>query len=234
MLTHTGELPTFATPAGTARYAVRSRHLLIGTVALVGTVATMLGTRLREADPSRAPAQPDATEIIASLGRRASHGHHYQAEVVGRTPLATGVRQSWTVRLTRRGHRRVSGARLTVRSWSPETGEISTTAPQARYVGGGRYRIDDIVFPHPGWWNVALVVDAASGTDSVAFNVVMPTTRETRARAHHRHLAPHASPRRRADGTAYMPPGAIHVQPHLTHVRRPRAPRHQPEPKRRT
>ena len=174
MLTHTRELPTFATRAGTARCAVSSRHLLVGAIVLIVTVATMLGIRLREADPSRAPAQSDATEIVASLGRRASHGHHYQAEVVGITPLATGVRQSWTVRLTRRGHRRVSGARLTVRSWSPETGEISATAPQARYVGGGRYRIDDIVFPHPGWWNVALVVDAASGTDSVAFNVVMP------------------------------------------------------------
>ena len=174
MLTHTRELPTFVARAGTARCAVGSRHLLIGAVVLIVTVATMPGIRLRKADPSLAPAQPNATEIVASLGRRASHGHHYHAEVVGATPLATGVRQSWTVRLTRHGHRRVSGARLTVRSWSPETGEISAAAPRARYVGGGRYRIDDIVFPHPGWWNVALVIDAAIGTDSVAFNVVMP------------------------------------------------------------
>ena len=176
MLTHTRELPTFAAPAGTTRHAVRSQHLLIGAVALIATVATMLGTRLREADLSRAPTESDATGIVASLGRRASHGHHYHAEVVGTTPLATGVRQKWTVRLTRRGHRGVSGARLTVRSWSPETGEMSAAAPRARYVGGGRYRIDDIVFPHPGWWNVALVINAATGTDSVAFNVVMPTT----------------------------------------------------------
>ena len=175
MLTHTGELPTSASPAGMARYAVRSRHLLVGAVALIVTVATMLGARLREAEPTIAPARSDATGIVASLGRRASHGHRYHAEVVGTTPLATGVRQRWTVRLTRHGHRKVARARLTVRSWSPETGEVSAAAPRARYVGGGRYRIDDIVFPHPGWWNVALVIDAASGTDSVAFNVVMPT-----------------------------------------------------------
>ena len=35
------------------------------------------------------------------------------------------MRQSWTLQLTRRGHRRVSGARLAVRTWSPETGEVS-------------------------------------------------------------------------------------------------------------
>jgi hypothetical protein len=174
-LTHTAELPTFAAPAGRARFAIRSRHLLIGAGALIVTVSTMLGTHLREANLSLAPAQADATGIIASLGRRASHGHRFHAEVVATSPLATGVRQSWTVRLTRRGHRRVSGARLTVTSWSPETGEISPAAPRARYVGGGRYRIDDIVFPHPGWWNVAFVIDAATGTDSVAFNVVMPS-----------------------------------------------------------
>ena len=163
-------------------------------------------------EAARAPTpalEPDAG-IVLSLGRRASHGRRYQAEVVDRTPLGTGVRQRWTVRLTRREHRRVSGARLAVRAWSPETGEVSSVAPRARYVGGGRYRIDDVYFPHRGWWNVALVVDAAGGTDSVAFNVVMPTERGTpppassdssgsgrrvvRAEREHRHLVGRLEP----------------------------------------
>jgi len=116
----------------------------------------------------------DETGIIASLGRRASHAHRFNAEVVAATPLGTGMHQSWTVQLTRRGHGRVSGARLTVRTWSPETGEVSALTPRVQYVGGGRYRVDDVYFPRAGWWNVALVVTAATGTDSVAFNVVLP------------------------------------------------------------
>lgn len=172
MITHTAELPTFAAPAaGNSRFT-RPRLFLIGAVVLIATLVTIRRTHPLETTPARA----DATGVIASLGRRASHNQRYHAEVVATTPLGTGVRQRWTVQLTRRGHRRVSGARLAARVWSPETGEVSAVAPRAEYVGGGRYRVDDVYFPHPGWWNIALVVQAATGTDSVAFNVVLPTS----------------------------------------------------------
>jgi YtkA-like len=170
MITHTGELPTFAAPAAADGRFVRPRLALIGAVALTATLATTRWARPLETTSERT----DDTGIFASLGRRASHNHRFNAEVVASTPLGAGVHQSWTVQLTRRGHRRVSGARLTVRTWSPETGEVSTVTPRVRYVGGGRYRVDDVYFPRPGWWNVALVVTAATGTDSVAFNVVLP------------------------------------------------------------
>jgi hypothetical protein len=172
MITHTGELPTFAAPAAADGRLARPRLLLIGVAALTATLATMRWTHSLETTPVR----NEDTGIVASLGRRASHGHRYHAEVVATTPLSSGVRQSWTVLLTRRGHRRVSGARLAIRTWSPETGEVSAIAPRVRYAGGGRYRVDDVYFPHPGWWNVALVVQAATGTDSVAFNVVLPAS----------------------------------------------------------
>jgi hypothetical protein len=170
MITHTGELPAFAAPAAEDGRFVRPRLALIGAVALIATLAATRWTQPRETTPVRA----DDAGIVASLGRRASHGHRFNAEVVATTPLGAGVHQSWTVQLTRRGHRRVSGAHLTVRTWSPETGELSAVTPRVRYVGGGRYRVDDVYFPRPGWWNVALVIRAAAGTDSVAFNVVLP------------------------------------------------------------
>ena len=50
-------------------------------------------------------------------------------------------------------------------------------APSVRYVGGGDYRIDNLIFPKAGWWNVALVIDGKRGTDSLAFNVVVPPAR---------------------------------------------------------
>jgi hypothetical protein len=61
-----------------------------------------------------------------------------------------------------------------VKSWAPETGEVSSKVATSRYVGGGNYRLDGIYFPHAGWWNVALVIAGANGADSVAFNVIIP------------------------------------------------------------
>lgn len=160
-------------PAAPVRRARVNRALAATVVVAVLAWTAWPWHREAGARAAASPA-PDAAAIVASVGRRASHGGRYHAEVVSATPFAVGVRQSWTMRLTRRGQRRVSGARLTVRPWAPESGEISPISPSVRYVGGGRYRVDDIYFPRPGWWNVALVIDGAAGTDSVAFNVVMP------------------------------------------------------------
>jgi hypothetical protein len=174
VIAHADERPTCTAPGADGRRVVAMRPVLVGAVALLATLAPMRWAHSRAARPTTA----DAAEMVVSLGRRASHGHRYHAAVVATTPLAIGVRQRWTVQLTRRGHRRVVGARLTARSWSPATGEIAPIAPRVRYVGRGRYLLDDVYFPRPGWWNVALVIDAAgggaAGTDSVAFNVILP------------------------------------------------------------
>jgi cytochrome c peroxidase len=117
----------------------------------------------------------DTTEVVVSIGLSPSHNGRYSAEVVAAPPPAVGVGPSWTVRLTRRGQG-LSGARLSVRPWAPDTGDASTMSTSVRYVGDGQYRVDGIFFPTPGWWNVPLVIDGAAGVDSLAFNVVMPTT----------------------------------------------------------
>jgi hypothetical protein len=70
--------------------------------------------------------------------------------------------------------RRVAHARVNVEAWMPETGERSPLHPAAHYVGNGNYRVDSLCFSRAGWWNVALVIDGRAGTDSVAFNVVLP------------------------------------------------------------
>lgn len=175
MIGHTGELPAFTWPAGAER---RPSRVIVGLAAAVFAVViawTTSSRRHEDVATTEAPSPAPSTGIVANVGRRASHGGRYHAEVVTATPFATGAHQTWTVRLTRRGHRRVSGARLTARTWAPETGEVSPVAPSVRYVGGGRYRVDGVYFPRPGWWNVAFVIEAATGTDSVAFNVVAPT-----------------------------------------------------------
>jgi hypothetical protein len=117
---------------------------------------------------------PAAPGVVASLGRRPTHNRRYHAEVTSASPLAVGVSQSWTVHLTHRGHRRLANAKITVSARAPETGDVSPITPTARYIGHGDYRIAGIELSRSGWWNVALVIDAKAGVDSVAFNVVLP------------------------------------------------------------
>ena len=180
MISHTGEIPTLTSPAGTERRPARLITWLAVTLVVAALAGTAWSWHREDGTMAAAIPAPDVAGIVASVGRRPSHGGRYHAEVVSASPFAVGVRQSWTVRLARRDERRASLARLTIRPWSPETGEDSPISASARAVGGGRYRIDDIYFPHPGWWNVALVIDGAAGTDSVAFNVILPAVRDVR------------------------------------------------------
>jgi hypothetical protein len=93
---------------------------------------------------------------------------------VAASPLTTGATQSWTIRLTERDDSVIADAHVSVDAWQPETEQRSPIHPNARYVGGGNYRVDDLAFTRSGWWNVALVIDGRAGVDSVAFNVVLP------------------------------------------------------------
>jgi hypothetical protein len=174
MLTQTGELPIFSAPARTSRPAGHGAARLL---ALSVLAATTLGVW-----SLGGAAQPDVDlrvlnpvpTMVASLGRRASHNGRYQAEVIAHDSLEVGRQQGWTLHVTQRNHRGLAHADVNVKSWAPETGEVSSTVATSRYVGGGNYRLDGIYFPHAGWWNVALVIAGANGADSVAFNVVIP------------------------------------------------------------
>ena len=90
------------------------------------------------------------------------------------TAPVVGEPQRWTVRLTRRDHRRLAGAHIAAEAWMPETGARSPLRPRVSYVGGGRYAIDGVYLSRPGWWNLALVIEGRAGIDSVAFNTVLP------------------------------------------------------------
>lgn len=174
MFAQTKELRPLRAPAVAGRH-VATASIALAVVPLLAAAFSFAGwMRQRESD-THAPAGTPA--VVASIGQRPSHNRRYHAEVVSATPFAVGVAQSWTVRLTGRSHRRLANARLAVRSWAPETGEVSPVAASAHYLGGDRYRLDGIYFSRPGWWNVALIIDAASGIDSVAFNIVMPVVR---------------------------------------------------------
>jgi hypothetical protein len=175
MFAHTGELPI---GGWHQRPSWRVPSLSTSLVAVVLTASSLSAARawsiaenVRSASVASAPARPG---FITSFGYRASHNGRYHAEVVSASPLTVGESQRWTVRLTRHDHRRLAGAHVTTTVWMPETGAQSTVQPTVSYVGGGRYAIDGVNLSRPGWWNVALVITGRAGTDSVAFNAVVP------------------------------------------------------------
>jgi len=177
MHTQTGDLPIFGAPADAEQQGSRLTVTMAGAFLLIAALS--LATWGRPAEMTNLSAStgvPSAAGIVTSLGVRPSHNARYQAEVTAVTPFALREPQHWAIRLTQHGEGRVANARIRVKSWAPETGEVSRITPSAHYVGGGRYVVDDIIFNRPGLWNVALLIDGPAGADSVAFNVIMPTS----------------------------------------------------------
>jgi hypothetical protein len=178
MYSATNEFPRFNAPTPALFPVVRPVRFgpAVWTLVIMISACAVWGgyNAVSESAPPMLSAGTPVTGVIASIDRRFSHNGTYAAEVVATTPLVTEAPQTWTIHVTRRNHRRVANASIGVDAWMPEGGEHSVPRPAARYVGGGDYRIDNLFFSHPGWWNVALVIDGNAGVDSVAFNVVLP------------------------------------------------------------
>ncbi len=172
MFAHTEELPLRGWPARPSW----SRPSLSSSAVAVLLAASMLsGVRAWQLATS-APAETVMVQpgTIVSFGNRASHNRRYHAEVLSTIQPKVGEQQRWTVRLTRHDHRRLAGARLSAELWMPESGARSPIRPSVSYMGGGRYAVDGVYLSRPGWWNLALVIEGSAGTDSVAFNTVIP------------------------------------------------------------
>jgi YtkA-like protein len=175
MFAHTGELPISGRQE---RPSWHAPSLSTSLLAVLLTASTLSFERAwRVASIARAESSASASVrpgVVTSFGYRASHNGRYHAEVVSVPPLSVGESQRWTIRLTRRNHRRLAAAHVTTNVWMPETGARSLVRPRVSYLGGGRYAIDGVALSRPGWWNVALVIQGRAGTDSVAFNAVLP------------------------------------------------------------
>lgn len=165
MFVNTAEFPaTFGPARGRFDYSP-----LRAMLAVLLAAAALFGLRELEALRDRV-AQVLNERVTTDFARRASHVGLYRGEVVA-AGLRIGESQEWIIHLEQRNHHRVVRAKLQVRVWMPETDIASTPSPTVTYLGGGNYRLNDVRITRPGWWNVALVVNARAGVDSLAFNV---------------------------------------------------------------
>lgn len=89
-------------------------------------------------------------------------------------PVRMGETQVWLVTVKSKEGQPVENAALHVSGGMPEQNEGLPTSPQATgYLGNGRYRIEGVKFPVPGWWQLRLWIFAAAGTDTVVFNITL-------------------------------------------------------------
>ena len=103
---------------------------------------------------------------------RASEGGVYRATIIPRgDSIPQGRLHGWTLHLETASGAPVDSARIAVDGGMPQHGHGLPTKPRARRIGNGDSAVDGMKFNRGGWWVVKFRVDAATGSDSLVFNV---------------------------------------------------------------
>ena len=109
----------------------------------------------------------DASVVTFSkLSNVPSHNGVYRASMTAST------NSQWTIEIETASGTRVPNASLALESWMPDEERFVAVHPRVSELAEGRYRVYGLRLDRPGWWNVKLAISAASGTDSLAFNLV--------------------------------------------------------------
>lgn len=89
-------------------------------------------------------------------------------------PITVNKMHAWEIKLRTPSGESVSGARISIDGGMPQHGHGMPTQPRVtRELGDGRYLLEGMKFSMPGWWEIKLKIDAASGTDEVTFNTII-------------------------------------------------------------
>lgn len=91
---------------------------------------------------------------------------------VYRASMTASTNSQWTIEIETASGTRVPNASLALETWMPDEERFVAVHPRVSELAEGRYRVDGLRLDRPGWWNVKLAISAASGTDSLAFNLV--------------------------------------------------------------
>jgi hypothetical protein len=126
------------------------------------------------------------TGLNLSLDRPTSQ-QRYRVEVHSLAdPIAINKMHAWEIRLRSPSDEPVSGASFTVGGGMPQHGHGFPTQPKVtKDFGDGRYLLEGMKFSMPGWWELKLKVDGASGVDEITFNTIISSqpTSQTAARS---------------------------------------------------
>jgi hypothetical protein len=90
------------------------------------------------------------------------------------TQPAINQMHAWKVKLATPEGAAVRGAKFQVGGGMPQHGHGFPTQPRVtRESEPGTYLLEGMKFSMPGWWEIKLGIDSASGRDAVTFNTVV-------------------------------------------------------------
>jgi len=98
----------------------------------------------------------------------------YRVRIHALSEPAIGKMHAWEIQVLTPAGEPVPAARIAVGGGMPQHGHGFPTQPRVtRELGEGRYLLEGMKFSMPGWWEIKLKIDAATGHDEVTFNTVL-------------------------------------------------------------
>ena len=149
----------------------RSRPLcLLFALTVIVSTSAWVGARRSESTVHLRVVEMSALTRLRDIP---SHNRIYRASLVlPSTDQPNDSALAATVLVRTSGGMPVANASLTMDAWMPDSEQIAETRPRTiRYLGEGKYRVEGLRLTRSGWWNIALHIAGAAGTDSLAFNV---------------------------------------------------------------
>jgi len=145
------------------------------SLVLAGTLGMASAAWLTPPSPESAPLGEmiRTGKLVAQVNNVPSHNRHYRASL--RPELtAAGHLAAWRVLVETPDGNAPARPTLVMHSWMPEAPSVVGDQPKLLYLGGGTFRVDELRFSRPGWWNVSVTISDAGVTDSLAFNLIVP------------------------------------------------------------
>jgi hypothetical protein len=113
------------------------------------------------------------TNLNLSLDRHTEH-EKYRVAIHPLTEPAINKMHQWELEVRTARGEPVTGARIDVAGGMPQHGHGFPTQPRVtKELGNGHYLLEGMKFSMPGWWEIKLNVNAASGNDAITFNTII-------------------------------------------------------------
>ena len=113
-------------------------------------------------------------DLDLSLRHPSAQGRYLvQMERPTATPAVNQI-HAWQIKVSSPNGAPVRNARIAVDGGMPQHGHGLPTRPQVtREVADGTYLMEGMKFSMTGWWEIKLAIQAAEGSDTVVFNIVV-------------------------------------------------------------
>jgi len=148
----------------------RLRSLVLAGALGMASAAWLTAKR---AEPAAFAEMIRSGKLVAQVNNVPSHNRHYRASL--RPELtAAGHLAAWRVLVETPDGNAPARPTLVMHSWMPEAPSVKGDQPKVFYLGAGTFRVDELRFSRPGWWNVGVTISDAGVTDSLAFNLIVP------------------------------------------------------------